>query len=54
MLGAPAGSVCIVAIDDTNMPAEEVFCAIPPIEVLRTLIDKKGAWDRKERFWKFV
>lgn len=54
MLGAANGTYCIVAIDDTNMPAEEKYGAIPAVQVLRTIIDKKGVWDRKERFWKFI
>ena len=47
MLGAANGTFCIVAIDDTNMPAEERFGAIPAVQVLRSMIDKKGVWDRK-------
>lgn len=31
MLGAPVGKIKIVAIDDTNMPAQEQFGAIPPV-----------------------
>ena len=54
MLGAANGMCTIVAIDDTNMPAQQQFGAIPAIEVLRTIIDKKGIWDRKERFWKHI
>lgn len=54
MLGAANGTYCIVAIDDTNMPAQEEFGAIPAVEVLRSIIDKRGVWDRKERFWKHI
>jgi len=46
-LGAANGSYVIVAIDDTNMPAQEEYGAIPAVEVLRSFIDKKGIWDRK-------
>lgn len=31
MLGAANGTYCIVAIDDTNMPAEEKYGAIPAV-----------------------
>lgn len=31
MLGAAHGTYCIVAIDDTNMPAQEQYGAIPAI-----------------------
>lgn len=44
----------MVAIDDTNMPDIEEFGAMPPVEVIRTIVDKKGVWDRKERFWKNI
>lgn len=54
LLGSVNGKVNIVAIDDTNMPAEEPYGAIPPVEVLRSFVDKKGIWDRKERFWKNI
>lgn len=37
----------VVAIDDTNMPDIEEFGAMPPVEVLRTIVDKHGVWDRK-------
>lgn len=47
ILGAAPGTITIVAIDDTNMPAQEVFGAIPAVEVLRCMIDKRGIWDRK-------
>lgn len=54
LLSAASGQFKIIAIDDTNMPAEELFGAIPAVEVLRSIIDKKGVWDRKERFWKTI
>lgn len=54
MLGAVNGTFCIVAIDDTNMPAQEEYGAIPAVEVLRSIIDKKSIWDRKERFLKNI
>jgi dynein heavy chain, axonemal len=43
-----------VAIDDTNMPAIDQYGAIPAVEVLRCMVDKKGIWDRKEHFWKHI
>ena len=47
LLGPASGKINIIAIDDTNMPAEEQYGAIPPVEVLRSFVDKKGIWDRK-------
>ena len=54
MLGAAPGTITVVAIDDTNMPATDTYGAIPAVEVLRCIIDKKGIWDRRERFWKTI
>ena len=54
LLGGKVGEVMVVAIDDTNMPDIEEYGAMPPVEVLRTIIDKEGVWDRKERFWKHI
>jgi dynein heavy chain len=47
LLGGKPGEVTVVAIDDTNMPDIEEFGAMPPVEVLRTIVDKQGVWDRK-------
>jgi dynein heavy chain len=54
LLGGKPGEICIVAIDDTNMPDIEEYGAMPPVEVIRTIVDKGGVWDRKERFWKHI
>jgi dynein heavy chain, axonemal len=47
MLGAAPGTITVVAIDDTNMPATDTYGAIPAVEVLRFMVDKKGIWDRR-------
>ncbi len=47
ILGAAPGTITIVAIDDTNMPATDQYGAIPAVEVLRCMVDKKGVWDRR-------
>ena len=31
MLGAAHGTVTVVAVDDTNMPATEIYGAIPAV-----------------------
>ena len=47
MLGAAPGTITVVAIDDTNMPATDTYGAIPAVEVLRFMVDKKGIWDMR-------
>jgi dynein heavy chain len=40
VLGGELGKRCVVVIDDLNMPVKEQFGAIPPLELLRTAMDK--------------
>jgi len=54
LLGSKANRKTAIFIDDINMPIVELYGAQPPIELLRLLIDKKGFYDRKERYWKSV
>jgi len=52
--GPPPGKLCILMVDDLNMPNKETYGAQPPIEILRQMIDAKaypesGGWyERKD------
>ena len=52
MWGPPIGSQFLIFVDDFNMPKCETYDAQPPIEILRTLLDYKGWFDRKGWQWK--
>jgi dynein heavy chain len=45
--GPPVGRKSVIMVDDFNMPMCETYDAQPPIEVLRTMVDYFGWYDRK-------
>jgi dynein heavy chain len=54
IFGPPMGKLCMIMVDDLNMPTKETYGAQPPIEILRMMVDKRaypqyGGWyDRKD------
>ena len=50
----PIGKKFIIYIEDVNIPQQEKYGSIPPIEFLRQLIDEKGMYDKLGLFFKEI
>ena len=49
--GPPEGKSAILVVDDFNLPRPDTYWSQPPIEILRTVINCKGLYNREELFW---
>ena len=54
LFGPPPEKICVIFIDDLNMPEKESYGAQPPIEILRQLLDQGGWYDRKDNSFKKI
>lgn len=45
LLAAPAEKKVIVFIDDVNMPRPEIYGAMPPVELLRLVLNRSKRCD---------
>ena len=54
MLIPPIGKKFILYIEDVNIPSQEKWGSIPPVEFLRQLMDQKGMYDKLALFFKEI
>ena len=51
LYGPPEGKSSVLVIDDFNLPRPDTYGSQPPIEILRTIINCKGLYNRDELYW---
>ncbi|OHT12593.1 Dynein heavy chain family protein [Tritrichomonas foetus] len=51
LFGPPEGKSAVLVVDDFNLPRPDTYWSQPPIEILRTIINCKGLYNREELYW---
>ena len=54
VLGPPHGHLAVLFVDDLHMPQPEEYGALPPLELLRELMDQKGCFNIVDKTWRNI